>query len=137
MNGSCCPELICCLWSSQDLGDLGLGILYKIEKASDWHVAVAAGIYHGSALDLKDGFIHLSAAAQVYETARLHFAGQTDLILVAMPEAVVTAHLKWEASRGGQLFPHVFGSLNPDDALWVKPLPWNGVGHDFPAEFTL
>jgi uncharacterized protein (DUF952 family) len=118
------------------LGDLGLGIFYKIEKASAWQKAVAAGVYVGSALDLKDGFIHLSTAAQACETARLHFAAQTDLILVAIPETAVVANLKWEASRGGQLFPHVFGTLNPADALWTKPLPWTGAAHDFPAEFT-
>ena len=111
-------------------------IYYKIEKASAWQKAVEAGVYLGSALDLKDGFIHFSTAAQARDTARLHFADQTDLILLAIPEAAVTANLKWEHSRGGQLFPHVFGTLNPADALWVKPLPWTGVAHEFPAEFT-
>ena len=111
-------------------------IFYKIEKTSVWQEAQEAGTYRGSSLDLKDGFIHLSTAEQARETARLHFAGQTDLILVAMPESAVQTDLKWEASRGGQLFPHVFGNLKPDDALWVKPLPWNGSAHEFPAEFT-
>ena len=114
-----------------------MSIFYKIEKASAWQQAAEAGVYRGSALDLKDGYIHLSTAAQARETARLHFAGQTDLILAAMPESAVLADLKWEASRGGQLFPHVFSSLNPAGALWVKPLHWNGVTHDFPAEFHL
>ena len=119
-----------------EIWEIGVGIIYKIEKASVWQEAVAAGVYHGSALDLKDGFIHLSTAEQLRETARLHFAGQTDLILAALPEIAVAAHLKWEASRGGHLFPHVFATLNPQDALWVKPLPWNGSTHIFPKEFT-
>lgn len=111
-------------------------IFYKIERASVWQQAVEAGTYFGSALDLKDGFIHLSTAEQARETARLHFANQTDLILVALPESALQADLKWEASRGGHLFPHVFGVLKPDDALWVKPLPWTGAAHEFPAEFS-
>lgn len=111
-------------------------IFYKIEKAAVWLDAATAGVYLGSALDLKDGFIHLSTAGQARETARLHFGGQTDLILAAIPEQAVTAHLKWEASRGGNLFPHVFATLNPQAALWVKPLLWNGAEHEFPVEFT-
>ena len=112
-----------------------MSILYKIEKASAWRQALEAGIYHGSALDLKDGFIHLSTAAQARETARLHFAEQSDLILAAIPAKAVEADLKWEASRGGQLFPHVFASLKPNTAVWVKPLPWDGTAHNFPVEF--
>ncbi len=119
-----------------EIWESGVGIIYKVEKASVWQEAVAAGVYHGSALDLKDGFIHLSTAEQLRETARLHFAGQVDLILAAIPEIAVAAHLKWEASRGGQLFPHVFSTLNPQDAIWVKPLAWNGSAHMFPKEFT-
>ena len=111
-------------------------IFYKIEKTSVWQEAHEAGTYHGSSLDLKDGFIHLSTAEQARETARLHFAGQTDLILVALPETAVLADLKWEISRGGHLFPHVFGSLKPNAALWVRPLPWTGTAHEFPAEFS-
>ena len=111
-------------------------IFYKIEKASVWQQAVEAGTYLGSALDLKDGFIHLSTAVQARETARLHFTSQTNLILAAIPESAVKADLKWEASRGGLLFPHVFGNLKPDDALWVKPLLWTGKVHEFQAEFS-
>ncbi len=114
-----------------------MGIFYKIEKTSAWQQAEGAGVYHGSALDLKDGFIHLSTAAQVHETARIHFAGQTDLILVAISEAAVKADLRWEASRGGKLFPHVFAPLNPNDVMWVESLPWNGTAHNFPADFTI
>lgn len=110
--------------------------LYKITTIDEWSAAVAKGKFTGSALDLKDGFIHLSTAEQAQETARLHFAGQTDLLLVAVPEVAVAAHLKWEASRGGKLFPHVYAAMNPKDAVWVKPLLWDGVTHIFPPEFS-
>ena len=111
-------------------------IVYKIIDADAWRATEADGVFKGAAIDLKDGYIHLSTASQVKETARLHFAGADHLLLVAIDEKVISENLKWEASRGGQLFPHVFGNLKPDDALWVKPLPWNGSAHEFPAEFT-
>ena len=110
--------------------------VYKICAKIDWQTACAAGAYAGSADDLRDGFIHLSAAHQVEATLARHFAGQSNLVLIAFEESTL-AGLKWETSRGGQLFPHVFSSLNPAGALWVKPLHWNGVTHDFPAEFHL
>ena len=109
--------------------------LYKITTAIEWHEAQTAGKFQGSALDLKDGFIHLSTADQVRDTARLHFAEQNDLVLVAVAENEVRLHLKWEPSRGGKLFPHVFSSLNPASVLWVKALPWDGTSHQFPREF--
>ena len=112
-----------------------MSIFYKIEKAAVWQEANEKGVYRGSDLDLKDGFIHLSTAEQTRETARLHFSGQVDLILVAIAEITVVTHLKWEASRGGQLFPHVFHTLNPHNVIWVRPLPWNGLTHNFPDEF--
>ncbi len=110
--------------------------LYKITTINEWSAAVAKGTFKGSALDLKDGFIHLSTADQARETARLHFAGQTDLLLIAIPESSVSEHLKWETSRGGKLFPHVYAALDPDSALWVKPLIWDGTTHIFPREFS-
>jgi uncharacterized protein (DUF952 family) len=112
-------------------------LLYKITTTLDWAVAEQSGIFWGSALDLKDGFIHLSTAAQMRDTARLHFAGQNNLLLVAIPEDAVAADLKWEASRGGQLFPHVFSSLKTSAAQWVKALPWNGKAHEFPEGIDL
>jgi uncharacterized protein (DUF952 family) len=111
-------------------------VFYKITTINEWSAAVAKGTFKGSALDLKDGYIHLSTAEQARETARLHFSGQLDLLLVAMPEAAIAAHLKWEASRGGKLFPHVYAALDPDSALWVKPLLWDGTAHIFPPEFS-
>jgi uncharacterized protein (DUF952 family) len=111
-------------------------VLYKITTSEEWARAETAGRFAGSALDLRDGFIHLSTAEQVQDTARLHFAGQENLVLVALTEDSVAEHLKWEISRGGQMFPHVYSSLNVTNIEWIKPLPWVGNTHEFPAEFN-
>jgi uncharacterized protein (DUF952 family) len=112
--------------------ETGVTVFYKIISHDEWQRACKIGVFSGSAVDLKDGYIHLSAIDQVKETARLHFAGQAELVLVAIAESVVAQHLKWEPSRSGQLFPHVYAVLDPAQILWVKPLPWNGSAHDFP-----
>jgi uncharacterized protein (DUF952 family) len=114
---------------------LDLRVLYKIVDAAAWAEADVAGVFKGAAIDLKDGYIHLSTGAQAKETARLHFAGVQNLVLVAIDEAVLAHQLKWEASRGGQLFPHLYGVIDPAQILWVQPLPWDGTVHVFPAEF--
>jgi uncharacterized protein (DUF952 family) len=111
-----------------------LRVVYKIIDVDAWREAEAAGVFKGAAIDLKDGYIHLSTASQLKETARLHFAGAAHLLLVAIDEKVVSENLKWEASRGGHLFPHVYGTIDPADILWAKPMPWNGQTHVFPAE---
>jgi uncharacterized protein (DUF952 family) len=111
-----------------------MGVLFKICPAADWQDAVAQGRFAGSAVDVADGFIHLSAAGQVRETAARHFAGQSDLVLVAVDEAALGSALKWEPSRGGALFPHVYGELPVQSAVWVKPLPWADGAHVFPPE---
>ncbi len=115
---------------------LDLRVLYKIIDAATWAQAVNAGVFKGAAIDLTDGYIHLSTGAQAKETARLHFAVVENLLLVAIDESVVADHLKWEASRGGQLFPHVYAVIDPTQILWAKPLPWDGVAHVFPEEFA-
>jgi uncharacterized protein (DUF952 family) len=107
-------------------------LIFKILPSIDWDSAVARGVYRGSALDQKDGFIHFSSATQMHETAAKHFAGQTGLVLVAIDAGGLGKALVWEASRGGALFPHLYGDLDPRVALWAKPLPWTGVAHDFP-----
>ena len=113
-----------------------MAILYKIIYTQSWGQACKKGLFSGAAIDLRDGYIHLSTAAQVKETARLHFAGVTDLLLVAIDESQVSANLKWEASRGGQLFPHVYGEIATALVMWAKPLPWNGLEHEFPVELA-
>jgi uncharacterized protein (DUF952 family) len=85
--------------------------IYKICSASAWREAERQGVYRGSADDARDGFIHFSAAAQVAGTAARHFGGQTDLFLVAVDAAVLGKALRWERSRGGDLFPHLYGDL--------------------------
>ena len=97
--------------------------IFKICPAADWQAAEAAGVFKGSAVDLKDGFIHFSARPQLRETAARHFAGQVGLVLIAFDEACFGAALKWEPSRGGDLFPHLYGTIDPATADWVKPLP--------------
>jgi len=108
-------------------------LVYKICRASEWAAAVAAGRYAGSEVDRHDGFIHFSTARQVAETAARHFAGQRDLVLVAIPEAALGAALRYEPSRGGDLFPHLYAPLDPAKARWVEPLPVAADGrHAFP-----
>ena len=106
-------------------------ILYKILPAPMWRDAVARGVFEGSPVDHKDGFIHLSTTAQMRETAARHFAGQEGLVLVGFRE-VDLANLKWEPSRGGDLFPHVYGTIDPALAVSQDPLPLEGGVHRFP-----
>jgi uncharacterized protein (DUF952 family) len=97
-------------------------IVYKILPRAEWEAAVARGIYTGSADDLRDGFIHLSAASQLAGTARKFFKGQSDLLLVAFGCCDLGPDLRWEAPRGGQLFPHLYSPLPPDKALNILDL---------------
>lgn len=107
--------------------------LYKICPAALWHAAERCGAFAGSADDMRDGYIHFSTAAQVAETARRHFAGQADLVLVAVASGALGSALKWEPSRGGDLFPHLYGVLDPRLVLAVTPLPLMADGtHLFP-----
>ncbi len=107
-------------------------LIYKIVSEKTWRAAVANGRFEGATIDLNDGYIHFSTADQAEETARKHFAGQNDLMLVAIDPHHLGAALRWEVSRGGALFPHLFGILDPALVVWHKPLPWNGTTHDFP-----
>jgi uncharacterized protein (DUF952 family) len=107
--------------------------IYKICAASLWQAAEDAGIFRGAAVDLSDGFIHVSTAEQVVETAARHFAGVAGLVLIAFDDLSLGADLRYEPSRGGALFPHLHGPLDPKLALWVKPLPIGPDGrHRFP-----
>lgn len=110
-----------------------VSVIYKILPQSLWHDAVAAGSFKGSPLDIQDGFIHFSTGEQVRETAAKHFAGVTDLVLVAVEDDVLGTALEWEPSRGGALFPHLYAPLAVSLASWVKPLPLGPDGrHEFP-----
>lgn len=108
--------------------------IYKILPAADWAAAQAAGVYQGSANDARDGFIHFSTAGQAAETAAKHFAGQRDLVLLAVDPASLGAALKWEPSRGGALFPHLYAPLPVDAVSAVHELPLGPDGrHIFPS----
>ena len=85
--------------------------VYKIVTRAAFEAAAAAGEFPQMPIDLKDGFIHFSTAAQLRETLQLHFAGQSDLVVFAVKPHDMGAGLRWEASRGGQLFPHHYGPL--------------------------
>lgn len=108
-------------------------IIYKISPADAWREAEAAGVFTGAPVDVADGFIHFSTAHQVRQTAALHFAGQDDLVLAAIETAPLGDALRFEASRGGDLFPHLYADLAMSAVRWTKPLPLGADGvHIFP-----
>lgn len=108
-------------------------LIYKILPASSWQDAQESGAFSGAPVDIADGYIHFSTAEQVKETAAKHFAGQRDLVLLAIDSSqLVSTELKWEVSRGGALFPHLYGTLDVGAVRWAKPLPWDGAQHKFP-----
>lgn len=110
-------------------------LIYKIEDAAIWADAHKAGAYIGSALDQADGFIHLSAANQVRDTAAKWFGGKADLVLVGVDAQALGDALKWEASRGGALFPHLYGPLPMSAVRGVAPMPLDQAGlHVFGAD---
>ena len=107
--------------------------IYKVVPAALWREAQGEGVFRGAPVDIADGFIHFSTAAQVEETAAKHFAGQNDLLLVIVDAARLGTALKWEPSRGGALFPHLYGDLSLSDVALVEPLPLAPDGrHKFP-----
>src|SRR5262249_23135544 len=109
-------------------------IIYKICDAAAWQAAERAGEFTGAPVDLADGYIHFSTADQVEETAAKHFARQSDLVSAGVDAAPLGPALKWETSRGGALFPHLYGKLPLSAVRWVKPLPLGADGrHVFPA----
>lgn len=110
-----------------------LTIIYKICPENLWRAAERVGRFDGAPVDLADGFIHFSTADQVRETAAKHFPGQGDLLLIAIDEARLGELLKYEVSRGGAPFPHLYGPLAMDAVLWSRPLPLGADGsHVFP-----
>jgi uncharacterized protein (DUF952 family) len=96
--------------------------IYKILKRAEWEAAMRAGRFDGAAIDLTDGYIHLSTAAQAEETARRYFTDQADLVLVRLDAEALGAAIKWEPSRGGDLFPHLYAPLDCALAEAVTPI---------------
>jgi uncharacterized protein (DUF952 family) len=110
-------------------------LIYKICPAASWDEAVGAGVFAGAAIDLSDGYIHFSTTEQARETAAKHFTGQSGLVLVAVSAEALGPALRWEPSRGGALFPHLYALLPVSAAIWVKPLPLGADGmHVFPED---
>ncbi len=107
--------------------------VFKILSRAEWQAAQAAGKFTGSAVDRQDGYIHLSTAAQAADTARLHFEGQAGLVLLTLDAEALGEALRWEPSRGGQLFPHLYGPLPTADVKAVRDLPLNAEGWPDPG----
>ncbi|MGI9420012.1 MAG: DUF952 domain-containing protein [Geminicoccaceae bacterium] len=108
-------------------------IIYKIVTREQWDEAEAAGVFKGAPVDLADGYIHFSTADQVIETAARHFAGQADLLLVAVDADALGEALICEPSRGGQLFPHLYADLPLSAIRSIAPLPLADGRHQFSA----
>jgi uncharacterized protein (DUF952 family) len=107
--------------------------IYHVCRAGEWAAAQAAGVYGGSSQDQADGFIHFSGPAQVVESVAKHRTGQDGLVILEVDSAALGPALKWEPSRGGQLFPHLYGPLPVAAVLRFADLPLGGDGrHVFP-----
>ncbi len=111
-----------------------MATVYKICPEELWRKAEAAGAFDGMPVDHADGFIHFSLAQQVEETAARHFAGQHDLLLIAVDGDALGGSLRFEPSRGGEPFPHLYGPLPMSAVQWARPLPLGPDGrHVFPT----
>jgi len=113
-----------------------MSLIYKILRSAEMADFVAAGRSAGAPVDLADGYVHLSTAAQAPETAVRHFAGVDGLWLVACDPGAMGAALTWEPSRGGALFPHLYRALDRRDVIWARPLPLGPDGHVWPEEVS-
>jgi uncharacterized protein (DUF952 family) len=103
-------------------------LIFKIVEAEEWRIAETAGVFEGAAIDRADGYIHFSTAEQAPETAARYFAGRDDLVLAAVDAAKLGDALKWEPSRGGALFPHLYAKLPLSAVRWWRPLPLGPEG---------
>ncbi|WP_179379544.1 DUF952 domain-containing protein [Jannaschia marina] len=108
-------------------------MIYKLFRTPEWEALRGDGSTRGAPIDLEDGYIHFSTAAQVAETAAKHFAGVEGLWLVGVEDAALGDALRWEVSRGGAEFPHLYAPLRLDQVAWAQPLPLVDGAHDFPA----
>ncbi|MFE3836081.1 DUF952 domain-containing protein [Pseudogemmobacter sonorensis] len=107
-------------------------LIYKIFRRPEWDAFRAAGETYGAPVDLVDGYIHFSTAAQVAATAAKWFARESDLVLVAFESDRLGPALKWEPARDGALFPHLYRPLSLSEVVWDKSLPLGATGHIFP-----
>jgi uncharacterized protein (DUF952 family) len=112
-------------------------LIYKILRADEWAALQTHGETAGAPIDVSDGYVHFSTAEQAAETAAKHFAEADGLVLLALDAESLGETLIWEPSRGGALFPHLYGPLRMADVLWQRPLPVGPDGHHvFPTEMT-
>lgn len=109
-------------------------LIFKIFRRPEWNHLRDTGETAGAPIDLADGYVHFSTATQVAKTAALYFADQSDLVLVAVEADSLGVALKWEASRDGALFPHLYRHLRMADVVWDKALPLGASGHIFPEK---
>ncbi|RKF16593.1 DUF952 domain-containing protein [Roseovarius spongiae] len=107
-------------------------MIYKILRAGEWAALRLDGETAGAPVDVADGFVHFSTAGQVAQTAAKHFAGEEGLMLLGVEAERLGDALKWEPSRGGALFPHLYGRLRLKDVAWAQPLPLQDGAHVFP-----
>jgi uncharacterized protein (DUF952 family) len=103
-------------------------LIYKLLSQAEWAHALALGRFEGSEVDLADGFIHFSAGPQARETAAKWFAGRSDLMLLSVEAEGLGEALKWEPSRGGDLFPHLYAPLAVSDVVKARPLGLDARG---------
>jgi uncharacterized protein (DUF952 family) len=122
------------MWIDRDArnGQEATMLIYKILRRPEWDALCEAGVTLGAPVDLADGYIHFSTAAQVVETVAKHFANDSDLVLLAVDAESLGQDLRWEPSRGGALFPHLYRELRMSDVVWDKSLPLGAAGHIFP-----
>ncbi|MCG7518912.1 DUF952 domain-containing protein [Ruegeria sp. Ofav3-42] len=109
-------------------------LIYKIFRADEWATLQAQGASDGAPIDVSDGYVHFSTAEQAEETAAKHFAGVEGLTLLACDADAMGDDLKWEVSRGGALFPHLYRQIRMTDVVWSCPLPFDGTAHQFPKD---
>ncbi|CUJ90048.1 hypothetical protein PH7735_01181 [Shimia thalassica] len=108
-------------------------LIFKIFRADEWAALRAKGETAGAPVDIADGFVHFSTADQAAETAAKHFSGEENLFLLGLEADELGDALKWEPSRGGALFPHLYRTLRLEDVAWAQPLPLEDGTHQFPA----
>ena len=113
-------------------GQSAIMLVFKIFRRPEWEAFQGDGKTKGAPIDVGDGFIHFSTAGQLAETLALHFSGEDDLLILALDAEQLGDALRWEPSRGGNLFPHLFREMLLSDILWARPCPLGQDGHIIP-----
>lgn len=135
-SGSWGAYAVWSLTTRQARGISSTMLIYKIFRSAEWHAFRSEGVTSGAPIDIADGYVHFSTAAQVTETASKHFAGDDGLWLLAIDAGALGADLRWEPSRGGALFPHLYRDLLSGDVVWARPLSLKNGLHQFPGEMV-